>query len=560
MSSLQTLVDLEELKNKFNQRAQIKLQEMRVLLLHYAQNYNADDIILQLHSICLALANTSKSLGLDLHCQLAEDISNLASRLLIRSELPEPIVDDMSALLNQLMRLSLGEITPLTINNPPDSDEKNLPSLDFPISQPISVKPMIAIQMGESKNSAEIITALELAGYQTTLVTTLDKLIGQLPELAPAAVLIDLNHLTDPLQKTHKIALDALQKNHCPIIYLSEDDHFGARLKAVRLQGSAFFAKPLDLFALSKRLNQLLLKNHNSACRILVIQPKAELAKKIAVYCQEICHCDILAITAYHEALTRAIEFQPHLAIIDMDQNDILGTHVAAILHQYDSFMHLHCLLLTSESHPVHQDYPSIIYQKTPAAGQELNCENLFKQSLQQHLQRTVPRLNHLAEQIFFDPLTGTLLANKFHTQLDAMLSSAKRYGTVLNCALIDIDSLQQINQQYGFWVGDRVITCLANILTRRLRRSDLIARVGGNRFAVIMPNTSLNNAHKVIENLKENFALLPQTTLGKTFYSSFSAGLSSFPQHDSMTQLLENVQQHLQSAKTQGRNRLSRD
>ncbi len=552
-------IDLNDLQAEFNCRVQHKLQEVQQLLLHFSQNQNADDIVLHLHSIFLALANTSKSLGLEKHSKLAHDMGSLASSLLIRNELPEPIVDKMGSLLNQLMRIANHpEVTATSDTNPTNAtNSKNHATTERLIEithQPILLtQPLIMLQMTADKDAQELTSRFQQQGYQTQRFTSIDMLIDLLPSLSPSVILLDLDIFPEQPSGEFSVLLEDLRKRYCAIVFLSSDDHFGARLKSVRLQGASFFAKPADITAINKRVNELLLNRTSSPTRILIIEPRRHQSELLKQQCLKMCRCDVLEVNAYYESLTRAIEFKPDLAIIATDQDGAHGKDVATILKQYDSLMHLPCLMVSS--HKANSLTPKIVQDDAPILHYE---HPNFINNLLRSLQEIIPIQRHLHEQLFFDSLTGVLLENKFTEQLEAMISSAKRYGALLNCVIIDIDHLNQVNRQYGFWVGDRVIRQLANTLTKRLRRSDLIARIGGNKFAVIMPNTTINNAGKVIGTLKDNFGVLPHITVGNTFYCSFSAGLSSFPQFESAADLLKQAEKNLAAAKNEGRNRIS--
>ncbi len=464
-------IDLNDLQAEFNCRVQHKLQEVQQLLIHFSQNQNADDIVLQLHSIFLALANTSKSLGLEKHSKLAYDMGSLASSLLIRNELPEPIVDKMGSLLNQLMRIT---------NYPeaPTTSDTNATSSKIPVTseRPIEItdqptlltQPLIMLQMTADKDAQELTSRFQQQGYQTQLFTSIDTLIDLLPSLSTSVILLDLDIFPEQPSGEFSVLLECLRKLYCIVVFLSSVDHFAARLKSVRLQGAAFFAKPTDIIAINRRVNQLLLNRTSSPSRILIIEPRRQQSELLKQQCLKMFRCDVVEVNAYYESLTRAIEFKPDIAIIATDQDGAHGKDVVAILKQYDSLMHLPCLMISS--HKTESLPPKILQGDTPILHYE---HPNFTNNLLQCLQEIIPIQRHLNEQLFFDALTGVLLENKFIEQLDAMISSAKRYGSLLNCVIIDIDHLNQVNRQYGFWVGDRVIRQLANTLTKRLRRSD---------------------------------------------------------------------------------------
>lgn len=559
-------IDIKELHLEFNFRMQQKLHEVQELLLQFSQNQNADDILLQLHSIFLALGNTSKSLGLDTHSKLANDMGSLASNLLIRNESPEPVVDKMAALLNQMMRISNDNQAKSTVittenalsyplNTTKQGHQEIIATQNVDLFLESSTDPLIMLQMTASSDALELIGRFQQQGYQAQCFTDFESLIDQLCSQTPSGILLDLD--TFPDQPTGQLIglLDNLHKHHCTIGFLSSSDHFGARLKAVRLLCDAFFVKPADITAIHKRFNCLLLNRTQNPCRILIIEPRRQQSQQLKQHCLKMCRCEVMEVNAYYESLTRAIEFKPDLAIIATDQDGAHGKDVATILKHYESLMHLPCLFVGShKSEPTLQKSPphmtAVLHYDDPD----------FLNNLLLSLEEIIPQQRYLQEQLFFDPLTGVLLERKFLEQLEGMASAAKRYGSLLNCALIDIDHLNQVNRQHGFWIGDRVIRQLANILTKRLRRSDLIARVGDNRFAVIMPNTTLNNASKVITTLKDNFGLLPHATLGNTFYCSFSAGISSFPQFENISELLAHAERNLITAKNSGRNRINHE
>jgi diguanylate cyclase (GGDEF)-like protein len=559
-------IDIKDLHLEFNFRVQQKLHEVQELLLQFSQNQNADDILLQLHSIFLALGNTSKSLGLDIHSKLANDMGSLTSNLLVRNESPEPVVDKMVDLLNQMMRISNDNQTNnssiTTTNNAVNpliaAKQNQHQIIDVEITErpsEVLAAPLIILQMTAGSDTLELIRRFQQQGYQTQRFTDFDHIIDQLSSQMPSGILLDLDIIPEQPSGQLLDLLDNLRKQHCSIGFLSSYDHFNVRLKAVRLHGNAFFVKPADIQAINKSFHGLLLNRTSNPSRILIIEPRRQQSHQLKQHCLKMCRCEVIEVNSYYESLTRAIEFKPDFAIIATDQDGAHGKDVAAILKQYESLMHLHCLFVSSNksdalaSKIMHGDTPILHYDHPN-----------FLNELLLNLEQIIPQQRYLHDQLFFDTLTGVLLKTKFLEQLEGMVSAAKRYGSLLNCAIIDIDHLNQVNRQYGFWVGDRVIRQLANMLTKRLRRSDLIARVGANRFAVIMPNTTLNNACKVIGTLKDNFGLLPNTTLGNTFYCSFSAGISSFPQFENVTELLTHAEHNLIAAKTSGRNRINRE
>ena len=110
-------------------------------------------------------------------------------------------------------------------------------------------------------------------------------------------------------------------------------------------------------------------------------------------------------------------------------------------------------------------------------------------------------RLRHLADH---DGLTGLFNRRRFEEELERHVAEARRYGTPGALLLIDVDGLKAINDRGGHRAGDTALVAVARVLRGRLRQSDVIARFGGDEFAVLLPHASAADAAKVGEALAE--------------------------------------------------------
>ena len=122
---------------------------------------------------------------------------------------------------------------------------------------------------------------------------------------------------------------------------------------------------------------------------------------------------------------------------------------------------------------------------------------------------------------------------------------------------MIDLDHFKLVNDEHGHMTGDRVLKSLSRLLQDRLRRTDIIGRYGGEEFAVILLNTDVENAHQIMDKIRESFSQIRQISSESDFYVTFSCGIAAFPQIKNASELNAAADQALYKAKETGRNRI---
>lgn len=101
------------------------------------------------------------------------------------------------------------------------------------------------------------------------------------------------------------------------------------------------------------------------------------------------------------------------------------------------------------------------------------------------------------------DPLTGIYGRSYLEERLDEELASARGKGSPLSVMMIDVDHLAGVNDSHGRLAGDEVLAGVARVLRASVRGTDVLARYGGGKFALIAPNTPLDDAHCLAERLR---------------------------------------------------------
>ncbi len=156
------------------------------------------------------------------------------------------------------------------------------------------------------------------------------------------------------------------------------------------------------------------------------------------------------------------------------------------------------------------------------------------------------------------DGLTG--LYNRRHATavlVEEFERSQRLTDARLVVAIIDVDWFKQINDRIGHLAGDAVLRQLADVLSNALRAGDTLARIGGEEFVLIMPDTSLEEAHQACERLRRQVAVHEfLSDSGEPIEVTVSIGLAEAgPDMDDHQKLIGEADQHLYDAKTAGRN-----
>jgi len=158
------------------------------------------------------------------------------------------------------------------------------------------------------------------------------------------------------------------------------------------------------------------------------------------------------------------------------------------------------------------------------------------------------------------DPLTGLYNRRAFEELLNLELDRCKRLkNPETTLVIIDIDYFKQVNDEWGHPVGDLVLTNLAKILKNVTRSIDMIARIGGEEFVMILTKTDEKAALEITERLRKDIeSLVIHTgTHQKTITITVSMGISQVTRHISKKKLIEQADEALYEAKKNGRNRV---
>lgn len=159
------------------------------------------------------------------------------------------------------------------------------------------------------------------------------------------------------------------------------------------------------------------------------------------------------------------------------------------------------------------------------------------------------------------DSLTGLFNRRVFFDAANHEMARLKRSGTSLSVLMLDVDFFKKINDKAGHAIGDQVLIQLSQMLKSSLREVDIIARVGGEEFAIILPDTSQEGAQRVAENLRRNVEKIVVANWTPIYGPvTISIGVAKVETNtqQAFDDILANADKALYQSKANGRNQVS--
>ncbi|RIX45684.1 MAG: GGDEF domain-containing protein [Rhodocyclales bacterium GT-UBC] len=150
------------------------------------------------------------------------------------------------------------------------------------------------------------------------------------------------------------------------------------------------------------------------------------------------------------------------------------------------------------------------------------------------------------------DALTNLLNRRSFEKLTDREISRQRRHGGLFSLAVVDIDDFKKLNDSQGHHFGDLALKGIARILVAHTRQSDAVARIGGDEFAILMPQTDLAHARQLCAKLERQISCGVEIT---GYPLSASIGCACFEQAPpSTSEALKQADQHMYQAKAAGK------
>ncbi len=400
---------------------------------------------------------------------------------------------------------------------------------------------------------APLISQLTSFGYSVELLDDFSRLDHVLHAPGTALLLVDGDCDDTELAGIERFkSLVPPEGVRPPIFFVSQRSDIVARLAAVRAGGDGFFTKPVDLSGLVDQISRVMDNEDSEPYRVLIVDDACELAEHYAATLAD-ANMATRIVTEPLEVMQPLLEFQPDLVLMDLHMPHADGLELARVIRQQDTYVGVPIVFMSSRASAQRQKHAMLL------GGDGFLVKPIGTDDLISAVVARADRLRTIRRFMIRDGLTGLLNHNAIKERVVEQQLLARRRASALSFALCDLDNFKKINDTYGHATGDRVLRSLGHLLRSRLRRSDLVGRFGGEEFAVILPDTPLADAGKVMADIRSLFAGITHVTADgqQSIQVTLSCGVASQPPLPPEADLPWAADQALYEAKYKGRNQV---
>ncbi|MBC3861834.1 diguanylate cyclase [Undibacterium jejuense] len=404
----------------------------------------------------------------------------------------------------------------------------------------------------DSEQQLAITTQLEHFGYEVVCIAQLKDLAVAVATRRPDVIVIELSFPEGKISGVDEIKkIEQLQRLRIPTIFVSKSSSFESRLIAVRAHGDGYFTKPLDVVAVTERIDNILQHGDNKGYRILIVDDDTVTSKFYGTILRD-AGMNVRLLSDPTQILSVMTDFRPELLLLDIYMPVCSGVELSHLIRQDNSYVDVPIVFLSSEVDLDKQ------LEAVRAGADDFITKPVSPEYLISSLSTRAERYRSLRALIMRDGLTSLLNHTAIKEQLASEILQAGRNGSHLALAMIDLDYFKQVNDNYGHATGDQVLRTLARLLRQRLRRSDIVGRYGGEEFAIIFPDTTASTARKVLDQVRVAFAKIRQHSEDVEFSVTFSGGVADLAATTDADQLFDVADSAMYVSKQSGRNRIT--
>jgi diguanylate cyclase (GGDEF)-like protein len=200
------------------------------------------------------------------------------------------------------------------------------------------------------------------------------------------------------------------------------------------------------------------------------------------------------------------------------------------------------------------------VIHQVESAKRDAEIQYLKTIELQKEIEKRKESESALEELATLDALTGVLNRREFFILAEKEVQSTLQNQQPSSIIMLDVDHFKTVNDDYGHAIGDQVLTAIAQIIRDNLRREEVVGRIGGDEFAILLPGSDGRQGQRIAQRLHDKIASQSFKLDQGTFSLTVSLGVAELDRghDDSLSALLDHADQAMYSAKRSGRNRIA--
>ncbi|MCP4471626.1 MAG: GGDEF domain-containing protein [Gammaproteobacteria bacterium] len=200
-------------------------------------------------------------------------------------------------------------------------------------------------------------------------------------------------------------------------------------------------------------------------------------------------------------------------------------------------------------------EFVSQINQRYEAAAMRNKNLSQQLQQMDQQTQSLQQKLSDNKRQLLYDALTGVRSRIAYDEHIQQEMDRWQRYKNPFSYVIFDIDHFKKINDTHGHNAGDKALKIIAGMIQKNIRKSDLVYRIGGEEFVVLLPNTDSARADSLVDKVRNAIAGSGIHFKQQMVQITLSAGITESRDGDTIEKIYERADRALYRAKNAGRN-----
>ncbi len=427
------------------------------------------------------------------------------------------------------------------------------------------------------------------------VVTTAENGIAALEKIQenrPDIVLLDvMMPEMDGFETCKRIKADPATA-HIPVVMVTALSDVTDRVKGLHAGADDFLTKPINDIALMARVRSLLrfkmvmdewrlrettsnqflqqvpgeaasLAAYDGGHAIVMEDDPLERQNMMQMLSKASMRVTFATTVAETAALAQAGDCDLVFASLDLKNED--GLHICPQLRTHEATRQLPILLIGSDAEMTKiskgLDLGANDYLVRPIDENELIARTRTQLRHKRHYDRLRKNYEDSLALSLVDPMTGAYNRRFLDAHLPKLLARSRTSMKPLSALMVDIDHFKKVNDNYGHDSGDAVLISVAGSIINSLRPTDLVVRMGGEEFAVIMPETDMKTALSIAERLRQRIEKLSISVKNNSQNINVTAsmGVACIREEDesNVQQLLKHADEGLYKAKETGRNRV---